>query len=191
MKTLLACMALSCGLGAAHAQDVRVVRPLVGFGLTYGGDTLAEVAYSNGYIEKIKSGGLVAVYGGLEFRLGDVVDLQATVGYHTDDSSNASNGGLRFSRYPVDVVALFRVAPNVRLGAGVQHVNAAKLAGSGDLSTINVKYKSATGFLVEGEYLFWPGFGVKVRGVTQKYEPKGGGTEIDGNHLGVLLNYYF
>ena len=190
MKTLLAILALGLGCGAALAQDPRPVRPIVGIGLTYGGETLAEVTYNNGWTEKIKSGGLFVAHAGAEFRLGDLVDLQATVGYHVD-SSDARNGGLRFSRYPVDVIALFRVAPQFRLGFGFQHVNSAKLAGSGDLDNIAVDYKSATGGLVEGEYLCWPGFGVKVRGVSLKYRPSDGGQRVDGSHLGVLLNYYF
>jgi hypothetical protein len=191
LATLAASLSLVLGLGAAQAQETRVVRPIVGIGLTYGGETLAEVTYNNGWVEKIKSGGLFVVHGGVEFRLGDVVDLQTTIGYHVDDSSYASNGGLRFSRYPIDVIALFRIAPQFRIGGGIQHVNSAKLAGSGDLSFINQGYESATGAVAMGEYLFGPNLGLQVRGVSQTYKPKGGGSEVDGSHIGVMLNYYF
>lgn len=190
MKTLLTALLLTFGLGTVHAQDTRPVRPIVGLGLTHGGETLAEVTYNNGWTERIKSGGLVVAHAGAEFRLGDLVDLQATIGYHVDES-NARNGGLRFSRYPVDVIAMFRVAPQFRLGLGVQHVNSAKLAGRGDLDNIKVDYGSSTGGLIEGEYLFWPNFGLKVRGVSQRYRPSDGGDKVDGSHLGVILNYYF
>jgi hypothetical protein len=192
MKPPILAAALTLGLAsAAHAQEPPVVRPVVGTGITYGGETLAEVEFTSGRREKIKSGGLFTIYGGVEFRLGDLVDLQATVGYHVDDTSYADNGGLRFSRHPVDVIALFRVAPRVRLGVGVQHVNSAKLAGSGDLSFIGTDYRSATGGLVEAEYLFWPNFGIKGRAVSIRYRPENGGQSVDGSHLGVMVNYYF
>lgn len=186
MKSILLAAALALGAGASQAQ----IRPLIGTGITYGGETLAEVTYNNGWTEKIKSGGLVALYGGVEFYLGDVVAMQATVGYHIDNSSGR-NASLRFSRYPIDLVALVRVAPNVRIGAGVQYVDSAKLAGSGDLSGIRVDYKASTGGIVEGEYLFWPNFGVQVRGVVRKYQATDGSPSVSGNHLGVMVNYYF
>jgi hypothetical protein len=192
MKTLFCAAGLALGLtSTVWAQEAPPMRPIVGTGLTYGGETLAEVEFTNGRREKIKSGGLFSLYGGVEFRLGERVGLQATVGYHVDDTSYADNGGLRFSRYPIDVIAMVRIADRFRLGAGVQHVNSAKLAGNGDLSHIGVDYGSATGGLVEGEFLLWPTLGLKARAVAIKYRPKTGGERIDGSHLGVSVNYYF
>jgi hypothetical protein len=191
MKTLLVGIALTLALFGAHAADAKAVRPLLGIGLTFGGETLATVPFSDGSIEKIQSGGLLAIYGGAEFRIGDQLSLQTTIGYHVDDTKAASNGGLRFSRYPIDIVALYGAADKVRLGLGLQHVSGPKLAGSGVASNIAIDFESSTGVIVEGEYLFSPNVGLKARAVTHTFKAKGGSADIDGNHFGLMLKYYF
>lgn len=178
-------------IGVQAADAAPSVRPLVGFGLTFGGETLATVLYSDGSSDSIKSGGLAHLYGGAEFKVGTDFAIQATVGYHVDDTKNAANGSLRFSRYPVDLIVLYGLNDRVRLGAGVQIVNSAKLAGSGVASGVALDFDSSTGALVEGEYLFTPSFGAKARFVSHKFKPEGGGTSVDGKHFGLMLSYYF
>lgn len=178
-------------LGAQAADVAPAVRPLVGMGLTFGGETLATVQYSDGSSDSIKSGGLVHLYGGAEFKLGTEVSIQATLGYHVDDTKNASNGSLRFSRYPVDLIVVYALDDKVRLGAGAQIVNGAKIAGSGVASGARVDFESSTGALVEAEYLFTPSLGAKLRFVSHQFKPKGGSVSLDGDHVGLMLNYYF
>ncbi len=178
-------------VGAQAADAAPAVRPLIGMGLTVGGETLATVQYSDGSTDSIKSGGLFQLYGGAEFKLGPDIAIQATLGYHVDDTSAASDGKLRFSRYPVDLIVLYSVNDRVRLGAGAQIVNSAKLAGSGVASGVHVDFDGSTGALVEGEYFFSPSLGAKARFVANKFKPKGGGTSVDGNHFGLMLSYYF
>lgn len=184
--------ALAASTLAAQAADAGpAVRPLVGFGVTFGGDTLATVQYSDGTTDSIKAGGLAHLYAGAEFKVGTEMAIQATIGYHVDDTRSSSNGSLRFSRYPVDLIALYSVNERVRLGAGAQIVSSAKLAGSGVASAVAVDFQSSTGPLVEAEYLFTPSLGAKLRYVSHKYKPKGSGISVDGNHVGVMLGYYF
>lgn len=177
--------------GAQAADDASPLRFLVGAGLTFGGDTLATVQFTNGTSEDIKGGGLFVLYGGVEYRIGTAVSLQATVGYHVDDTSAASNGSVRFSRVPVDLLAFYHVNEQVRLGGGVQLVNGPELKGSGVASNVNIKFDNATGYVLEGEYLFNPKMGAKLRYVSEKFKPEGGGPKADGNHLGLMFNYYF
>jgi hypothetical protein len=184
--------ALAASPIAAHAADAApAVRPLVGFGLTFGGDTLATVQFSDGTTDSIKAGGLAHVYAGAEFKVGTAMAIQATLGYHVDDTRSSSNGSLRFSRYPVDLIALYSLNERVRLGAGAQIVGSAKLAGSGVASAVAVDFQSSTGALVEAEYLFTPNLGAKLRFVSHTYKPKGSGISVDGNHVGLMLGYYF
>lgn len=184
--------ALAASTVAAQAADVApAVRPLVGFGLTFGGDTLATVQFSDGTTDSIKAGGLAHLYAGAEFKVGTAMAIQATVGYHVDDTRSSSNGSLRFSRYPVDLIALYSVNDRVRLGAGAQFVGSAKLAGAGVASAVAVDFQSSTGALLEAEYLFTPNLGAKARFVSHTYKPKGSGLSIDGNHFGLMLGYYF
>lgn len=193
MKTLLisAALATFALTASAQAQDTRPVRALVGLGLTFGGDKLATVGFTDGSSESIRSGGLFTVYGGAEFRVSPVMAIQATVGYHADSTSAASNGSLRFSRYPVNLLALYSLNDRVRLGGGVEFVNSAKVAGSGELGDINVGFKNSTGLVLEGEYLFTPRFGGKARVAAHEFESKATGEKVDGSYVGLMLNYYF
>jgi opacity protein-like surface antigen len=191
-KVLLgAALTLAAAFNAQAADAASPFKFLVGAGLTFGGDTLSTVQFSDGSSEDIKGGGLFQLYGGVEYRLGDQVSFQGTVGYHVDDSSGASNGSVRFSRVPVDLLLYYHLNDKVRLGGGVQLVNGPELKGSGVASNVHIEFDNATGAILEGEYLFTPHIGLKVRYVSEKFEVKGTDVKADGNHLGVMLNYYF
>jgi opacity protein-like surface antigen len=191
-KTILAAaLAIGATFGAHAADAAAPFRFLLGAGLTFGGDTLATVTFSDGRSEDIRGGGLVHLYAGGDFRVTDVLSLQATVGYHVDDSSSASNGGVRFTRVPVDLLALYHVNDRFRLGGGAQFVSGPALKGSGVASNINLEFKNTTGAIVEGEYLFSPHMGAKLRYVAEKFEPARGGPKAKGDHLGLMFSYYF
>jgi hypothetical protein len=161
-----------------------------GAGLTTGGDTLATVVFSDGSSEDIKAGGLVHLFGGVEFRATQSVTMQVNVGYQIDDTSGGSNGSLRFSRYPIEALAHVQINPAFRVGGGVRFVNSPKVAGSGVLNYVNIPYDSTTGAVIEGEVLVTPNIGLKLRAVTEKYKPKAGGESADGNHIGFYFSWY-
>ena len=193
MKKILlgAALAIGTAFSAQAADAASPFKFLLGAGLTFGGDTLVTVPFTDGSTDDIKAGGLVHLYGGGEYRLSDLFALQATVGYHINDTRAASNGSVRFTRIPVDLLALYSVTEKVRLGAGAQFVSGPELKGSGVASNVSQKYDSTTGAIVEGEYLFTPHMGLKLRYVSEKFTPEGGGTKIDGSHVGVMFSYYF
>jgi hypothetical protein len=193
MKTLVisAALATFALTASAQGQDNRAVRPLIGIGLTFGGDKLATADFTDGTSDTIRAGGLVTFYGGVEFRATDVLAVQATVGYHVDDTRAASNGSIRFSRYPVDVLALFSINDKVRLGGGVEFVNSPKLTGSGAVGSFTVEFKNSVGLVLEGEYLFTRNFGMKARAASHTFKIKGSSEEVNGSYGGLMLNYYF
>ena len=193
MKKFLLGAALAT-VTAFSAQAADVASPfkfLLGAGLTYGGDTLITVPFTDGSSDSLKAGGLVHLYGGAEYRLGDAFALQATVGYHVSDTRAAKNGSVRFTRIPVDLLALYSVNEKVRLGGGAQFVSSPELRGSGVASNVSRNYDSTTGAIVEGEYLFTPHMGLKLRYVSEKFTPEGGGSKVDGSYAGVMFSYYF
>jgi hypothetical protein len=55
----------------------------------------------------------------------------------------------------------------------------------------NIKFDNTTGYVLEGEYLFNPKMSAKLRHVSEKFKPEGSGSEADGDHLGLMFNYYF
>lgn len=188
---LVAALTLAAVFNAQAAEPAKPFKLVLGAGLTFGGDTLATAQFDDGSSEDIKGGGLVHVYGGVEYRLGDQVSLQATVGYHVDNTKAASNGSLRFSRVPVDLLAYYHVNDKVRLGGGVQIANGPEVKGSGVASGTKIEFDNSTGPVVEGEYLFSPTVGMKLRYVSHTYKVKNTNIEADGNHVGVLFNVYF
>jgi len=182
LAALLAC-------GGAHAQQSSA-RGVFGIGLTTGGDTLASVVFTDGSSQDIRAGGLVHLFGGVEFRATQQVTMQVNVGYQVDDTSGASNGSLRFSRYPIEALAHVQLNPNFRLGGGVRFVNNPKVAGSGVLSGVNLEFDNTTGVVIEGEYLVTNNIGLKLRAVSEKYKPANGGPSADGNHVGFYFSWY-
>lgn len=194
MKKSIACAALGLAMaGGAFAQGV-VVRPLIGMGFTFGGDTIATVNYTDGDSAKVHAGGLVAFNGGLELQFTPLVSAQAMISYHVD-RANASNGSVRFERTPVEFLGHFRLNDVFRLGGGARYTSAAKTRASGDATGAipNEDFKATWGTVVEGEFFATPSLGIKLRYVSEKFKSKTYPflSDVDGSHGGVYLVYYF
>ena len=186
---LAALVAVAGNAQAQTAPSASPVRFFVGIGATFGGDKLATATFSNGDSAKIRAGGTVQFHGGLMYHFTDKVSASVGVGYHFDQV-NATNGSITFKRVPLELLGHYAVLPNVRLGGGLRAVSGAKLDGGGVASGINASLGSATGLVLEGEYLVSPSFGIKLRAVQEDYKPSGA-SKVDGGHMGVMFNYYF
>lgn len=189
-KHILAGLALCAAAGAQAAPGQW--KGFVGIAVTGGGETLTEVPYDNGDVQDIRSGGLVDVKGGFEWRQsGSPFALQGSLGYHVDRSS-ASNGSVRFERFPIELLGFWDVAPNLRLGAGLRYAANARLraSGAGLQFASNSDLSASGGVVLEGEYLFSPHFGLSLRAVGERYKFDNG-AKADGDHLGVRFSYYF
>lgn len=193
-KTLLSFLLAIATAGAAHAQagPQKPVGFVGGIGLTGGGKKLVTVRFTNGDEQDVRSGNLVHFWGGLEFAAAPNFTLQATVGYHVD-SVVASNGDVQFERYPLELIGHFAVSPNLRLGGGLRHVPSAKVDPDGVVNQYigPAEFDAHTGAVVEGEYLFSPNFGAKLRYVFEKYKPANGTPSISGNHVGLYATFHF
>lgn len=185
-----------CAVTGAYAQSAKPatnngslsVRGVVSMGFTFGGDEFGTVTYDNGDTKKITAGGLINFKGGVEFPITQDWTLQTTIGYHFD-KANAKNGNASFQRFPLEGLAFYNATPQFRVGAGLRAALSPKFSVSGDLGNLSGDYSTKLGFVVEGEYLFSPHFGLSVRGVSEKYGV--GNTTINGSHGGFGLNYYF
>jgi hypothetical protein len=177
---------------ASHAADG--LTPLLGAGLTFGGDEVGDtVRYNNGDTNTLHAGGLVDFRAGVEYQtIGSPLSFQLNVAYHLDRSS-AKNGDISFSRVPVEALAHWRMGQAWRLGGGLRKALSvqAKGDGVGAQYVQDQKYTSSVGLVAEGEYFFTPAFGLKVRAVSEKFKPDNGGKELSGDHIGVIAAYYF
>ncbi len=192
MKRII-CAALLLIGASAFAQDAPALvtwRPFVGAGLTYGGDRLARVEYTNDTSETLHAGGIVHLVAGVDARFTPLVSAQLNIGYHVD-STSGSDASLRFQRFPVELLAYLSVNEKFRIGGGARFVSGAKVTGSGVFDSAHAEFESTTGAVIEGEYFITPKVGVKLRAVSEKYKLKYDSDKIDGSHGGVYLNYYF
>lgn len=195
--------ALMWMVGAAHAQAWGTPQPNfrfgMQFGLTGGGDTLASASFSNGSTESIKAGGLLHVAAGVVWTPRDIpFGGQLMMGYHVD-SINADNGDLRFSRYPIEFLALYTGAYPVRLGAGLRYVTSPHLkVDVGGVANTQVDYQDTVGVIAEVGYQLTPKFWMALRGTFEDYKVSkvNGSTvvstgTISGNSVGLYLGVVF
>jgi hypothetical protein len=187
--TALCTVALVPTLAHAGLDSANPVHPLLGIAITGGGDKLSTVEFVNGPTQSVTAGGLVQIYGGVEYHEnGSPIAFQGTLGYHVD-SVNADNGSQRFSRFPLEAIVLFNATPKFRVGVGARYAMAAKFTSDGAGYVGNGDFKSQLGGLVMGEWLITPSMGVQVRYVHETYSIEG--LKVDGSHGGLGFNYYF
>ena len=190
LRTLAAALALLpfVALAQPAVPAAGGLRPVLGALVTAGGDTLVTVRYTDGSSQNIRSGGLLQLFAGGELDTGSVV-VQATLGYHVNDT-NASNGSVKFARYPVELLGLARVGEHWRLGGGLRKALNARVTSSGAArgSIGGADFDSELGLVLQAERLFGAG-SVFGRVVTEKYSL--GRERIDGNHLGIGVSYRF
>jgi hypothetical protein len=187
-KTLLASVLLACAAAPSFAGDI--VKAVFGITATGGGEKLVTVGFTDGSSENIKSGGLVQLFGGAEFNPLDMLTIQATVGYHVDDT-NARNASVKFTRVPLELIAFWKPNDYFRLGGGLRKANGAKVSGSGDASDLGTtKLESKLGGVLQGEYLFSANASMFVRFVAETYSVKGG-PDVSGNHGGLGISFRF
>ena len=186
--TALAVAALAPSFAQAAADDSGF-HPLVGAAITYGGDDIATVRFESGGTRTIKAGGLLQIHAGAEYRVPDSpLSFLATIGYHVDNIT-ASNGSLRFDRFPIEAIVLWAPQPHLRLGVGARYAMSAHFSSSGDADIGSFDAKAEVGALLMGEWRITPSQGVQVRYVHETY--KVFGESVDGSHFGVGYNYYF
>jgi len=193
-KHWLAVAALACSVAAPSMAAVGL-SPVIGVAYTAGGKTLATVIYDDGSKNRIKAGGQVGLFAGVEYR--ETADapltLQATLGYHFDRIS-AANGSVTFSRLPLEFLGFWNVDPQFRIGAGLRKATSGKVRTSGQASNEIPDYnvRSSVGFVVQAEYFLAPQASVYFRLVSERYKSSlAPGGAVSGNHAGLGLAYHF
>jgi hypothetical protein len=193
-KIIFLVAAMNLALGVAQAQTTAPVekaplRWVAGMGLSVGGDNLATASYTNGSSQDIKAGGGVYFTGGVDYRVCPEFSLQGTVNFHVDDTS-ATNGSIKFQRFPIELLGYYHVNPQWRFGGGVRYTTSPKLSSSGAAAGMNFTFDNAVSAVVEGEYFPSEKVGVKLRYVKEKFEATGY-RSTNANHIGISGNLYF
>jgi opacity protein-like surface antigen len=197
-KTLLAFVLAFASLGAAEAQTyvqvpdlaTRPLRFVAGAGATFGGDELVTTHYENGHEATLRAGAGLALLAGVDYRFNPQFSAQATVGYHID-MNNGSNGDATFERVPFELIGYYHVNDKVRVGGGLRYVTGTTLSSSGVGSFGDYDFKDTTSALAELEYMATPRIGVKLRYVNEQFKEKETNIGEKGDHVGLLVNFYF
>ena len=171
-------------------QDNRPVRFFIGGGITGGGDRLVTARYINGSDESLHGGGTIQIHAGLEFRVAPSVTLALSAGYHID-AIDTFWGSTWFGRVPIEALGHVRLDPHWRVGGGVRFGVDPTLSSDGFAPDVDEHFRSSVGPVLEIEYLFNPRLGLKLRGVSERYESKEGLPTVNGDHVGLMLNFYF
>ncbi len=187
----------------APAPAATDVHALVGGLLTFGGDKLGTLYYSDGTSQSINTGGLVDLHGGIEVRpMGGPLSVQATVGYHVD-RVGARNGDATFSRVPFELLGLVDVAPRFRAGLGWRHATSVSLRSSGAASGVGSQdFSDADGVIVQAEFRLRPRVAIVARWVHERYgynytyvdasdHVVSGRASFDGSHGGIGVDWTF
>lgn len=200
MKKSMTVAALAAAAAGGAWAEVQVY-PVMGVGATAGGDTLRVIPFKEGHTETVRAGGLYAMHGGVEMRFTDFASFQALVGYHVDQvkgqDEQGAPGKVAWERTPIEFLGHYQLADWVRLGGGARYTTNVRLRGSGigrSFVSEPVRFKPTWGSVVEAEFFPVPTIGIKLRYVSEKFQPKDssiGDAVVKGNHGGLYLNYYF
>jgi len=173
--------------GITHAQDVLTVvkpitiKPLLGGSLEMGGESVAEVIFTNGETQDMPAGQGGSIFGGVEISFSSLqlLTLRSTIGYKYLTTA-ADNVHIRLTRVPIHFSANLMLPQNIRIGAGISTHRSIRLNSDG-LSQ-NVDFKAATAPAFE---VAWKWVGLSV--VPMKYVATTG-EAFDATAIGLTFS---
>lgn len=159
---------------------------LVPIGLTFGGDTLATATFTNGDSKSIKAGELFQIGLGALYQFDTMpLALSLTANYHFD-SVTASNGDMKFKRYPIEMLAYYSGMEKFRVGAGMRMVQSPEITLSMNGVSQTYKYDNATGFVLETGFKMDKSSWLNLRYVSEQYKGNNLLTK-SGSHFGLFI----
>ena len=183
---------------------------LVGTGITFGGDELADVIvedYDGDYSsQEVTAGGLIHIYTGINAYIPDSdFSIQTTIGYHVDGIF-ASNCSVAFTRYPLEIIPYYNFS-RIRIGLGLSyHINP-EFSGDSDVGLGDREYDNALGLVASVEVKLGSHFALglhytdieydlsKVEPVYYGYGYSYSGDDIDkkvdGSNVGIYGTFLF
>jgi len=155
-------------------------------GLLFGGDKLAERQYVLGGTDSVYAGKSLFVDVGV---LHDFADsdwaLKGTLGIQSGFSAGFGSD-ISFTRYPIDLVALYNLG-NQHFGGGFTYHADPKFNGNGHAP--DVTFKDPLGVVLEYQYRI---FGIRYTNIRyQVAGPCTGRCSYDGSTLGLFFNFVF
>ena len=175
-------------IGAAHAADIR---PMVKFGVDWGGNTIVVAEFTSGDTETIGAhegfylgGGVAIVPAGTNLE----VDLSAAFKFATIE---ARNGDIEWTRWPLEALVFYRW-PRWRIGGGPVYHLAPTLDGDGAAGDLKVRFKNALGAALQADWRITEGLSLGARYTFLRYDAKDPAEEgARANGWGFALSFNF
>lgn len=173
-------------------EGTNPLRPFLAGGLTFGGDDLIEVQFSNSSNETLEAGGLIDLKAGLIYDMPESPwSLQGSIGYHFD-SIDAENGDASINRYPLELLGFYNTEKH-RFGGGLSYHMSPEF--EVDLLGMNgtVEFDDAVGLALEYGFKVNQNCILALRGVFIDYEVSDlpGAESISANHAGAYVYLVF
>jgi hypothetical protein len=176
---------------------------MLNLGVTFGGDTIATATYVDGSSKNVNAGELLQLGVGGIYQLQDTpLALMLSGNYHISRAS-ASNGGIKFSRIPVEALAFYTGVERFRFGGGLRMINSPEATIEINGSSRKYTYENAMGYVAEVGYRLPPSSWINFRYVSEKYQGTtytafngtttslAGTSPVDGSHFGINLTFEF
>ena len=159
---------------------------VVDAGLSGGGDKLVTLVYTNGDTNTIYAGdGLFGDFGIQQNFADSHWSIKATAGFDYWAAS-ASNATISFTRYPLDVLALYNIGDS-HLGFGLTEHLSPKLNNDGFAP--DASFDNATGVMLQ--YQYWL-FGARLTSIRYKLSSGcAANCSFSGNSLSLFFDYAF
>lgn len=154
-------------------------------GLHFGGDTYSTITSVDQFGAELKNehglGEFLSLSAGILSRIGSSA-VQASMGYKFD-RAEASNGGSRISRYPVDLM-LYRYRGPWRLGIGISYHLNPELTGSGRAS---LTFDDAVGVAIDAGFHTSSDILIGLRFTAMDYSFRG--LTLDAGSAAVIVGF--
>ncbi|MFD2167652.1 outer membrane beta-barrel protein [Thalassotalea euphylliae] len=199
MKKLLTSTVFSLTLLATniHADEIEI-SPVVVLGVTYGGDTLADVELDDFPDEKIKAGNLFYIGGGVNFKQPESPwSIQANLAYHFDYTEGDLEDSIQdievtFDRIVVELIPYYQIDEKQSVGVGIfKAFDTEFLLEIENAPDTSIEFDSDTGFLAEWGYHFSEDNMLSVRYAYTEFEAKDTKNKFDGDYIGAFVQWRF
>ncbi len=183
--TALALVIAAAAPLGSHAVEVR---PVLKGGVDFGGETIATATFTNGSTKSIKANDGAYIGGGASILLDSKdIEIETTLSIKYT-SIDASNGDITWTRFPLEVLAFYRM-PKFRLGGGLTYHLSPKLKASGAAGNFSVTVDDAAGAVLQGDYFLTPKFTLGGRYTILEY--KANGNPAKSNGVGITFGFIF
>lgn len=174
-------------LALSAAPSYADLRPVIVAGLEFGGEKIASTTSG----ESFHANELFSLGGGASY-LTDAknIEVQVTLAWKYGNL-NASDGSIKFTRYPLDALVFYRMN-KFRFGGGLTYHLNPKLSADGVAAPLDgFKFDNALGLVLQADYLLTEQASIGLRYTNLSYKPKGGGDSLSSNGGGVMFGYRF